>query len=124
MNRLTYEELIEDLTHKQVVAMTHSAAFTGTIHGRRVDVYPLGFFVFDECGELYTLATRLRLPRRGTPRDALTGLGPGGCVDTPSRVTLPKRQGRRPDENRNVGTSTAQHLLPPTPPEMPGTSYH
>jgi hypothetical protein len=54
MNRLTYEELIEDLTRKQVVALTHSAAFTGTIHGRRVDVYPLGFFVFDECGELYT----------------------------------------------------------------------
>ena len=54
MNRLTYEELIEDLTRKQVVAMTHSGAFTGTIHGRRVDVYPLGFFVFDECGEPYT----------------------------------------------------------------------
>src|ERR1700722_13010699 len=54
MNRLTYEELIEDLRHKQVVAMTCSAAFTGTIHGRRVDVYPLGFFVFDESGESYT----------------------------------------------------------------------
>ena len=54
MNRLTYEELIDDLTRKQVVAMGHSGAFTGTIHGRRVDVYPLGFFVFDECGELYT----------------------------------------------------------------------
>jgi hypothetical protein len=54
MDLLSYEQLIETFVAMQAQALASIAAYTTTVHERRVDVYPCGFYVHDDAGEPLT----------------------------------------------------------------------